>query len=347
MKRCIGTEQFFYDRIERILCKIAHMIRRSFAFLVLISAFACIPPGCTPPTNRAVLTSMAAPVTTEPWTGAGATGKRLESRRYDIYTTTTSRSLVENFPGFMEAAYENYIHLTGLADKSAGRRLPIYLMRSRQEWAALTKSVFGGGESLPLLSIQSGGYCFRGICVLWDIGPLATFSIAAHEGLHQFFHHQLADKLPAWLEEGLCTLAEGYRLDGHFVAFTPSDNTFRFTDLRMALVQNHWLPLEQLLGMHSMQALQSQRQPATGYYGQLWGLILFIRSDERYRAGLERLIADASAGRLYKGIQLNSQGRGEHNRNVSVAIFRKYIHPDPGKFEQEYRRYAMKLARLE
>ncbi|MFZ1992153.1 MAG: hypothetical protein WAW96_20555, partial [Alphaproteobacteria bacterium] len=242
--------------------------------------------------------------------------------------------------------------LTGLGDRPGEALMPIYLMGTRQEWASLTASIVGPGAG-PYLSLQAGGYCYQGVCVFWDIGNLGTFSVASHEGLHQFFHHRLRDRLPMWLEEGLCTVAEGYEVSGDQVAFTPQRNNFRFTDLRAALVQDRCLPLETLLAMDSGEAVSGAHEQAVGYYGQLWALLQFIRSVPAYYAGLQRLLADAEAGTLYQTLNVSPQdlaawrhqGRA-YNKTVSVPLFRYYISQDLAGFQRDYKEFAKKLARL-
>ncbi len=321
---------------------------RYFAFSALFLA-ACVA-GCGGETRSAGV-PLTTDVRTAPW-NAGAHGKELISAHYRIYTTSGNRSLVRYMPGFMEAAHGNYLNLTGLADRPDAEPMPVYLMATRQEWAALTMSVVGE-NARPYLQIQAGGYCYNGICVFWDIGNLGTFSVASHEGLHQLFHHRLRDRLPMWLEEGLCTQAEGYDIHGDLVEFTPSRNNFRFTDLRAALVQGRFRPLAELLSMDSGEAVEGSAYEAVGYYGQLWALVQFIRSDTTYRKGMEHLLADAEKGSLHVPLRMSPQqyndlrrrGRA-YNKAVSIPLFRAYISPDLAGFQKQYRAFAEKLAGL-
>jgi len=294
---------------------------------------------------------MVTAVKTTPWS-AGANGRELTSAHYRIFTTASNRTLVAYMPGFMEAAYGNYLDLTGLADRPGAEPMPVYLMATRQEWVALTESVVGKNAG-PHLQLQAGGYCYKGTCVFWDIGSLATFSVAAHEGLHQFFYHRLRERLPMWLEEGLCTLAEGYQVNGDMVTFTVDRNIFRFTDLRAALVQSRFRRLEELLSMDSGEAVGGSTYQAVGYYGQLWALAQFIRSNDTYRRGMQRLLANAEAGNLHQALGMSPQELGNlrrqgktYNKTVSLPLFRAYVSSDLAGFEKEYRAFAQKLARL-
>ncbi|MFA6133672.1 MAG: hypothetical protein WC869_06610 [Phycisphaerae bacterium] len=291
---------------------------------------------------------MATAVKRAPWT----TGSCLASQHYVVYCTTNNRALETFLPGFMEAAYDNYLALTCLSERRLKEPLPIYLMGTRAEWASLTTSVVGANAK-TYLALQAGGYCYQGVCVFWDIGNLPTFTVASHEGFHQFLHHRLADRLPMWLEEGMCTVAEGYDLSEDHVTFTADRNVLRFSDLRNAIVAGKWIPLGKLLPMDAGDAVVGSNVEAVGYYGQLWALQQFIRSRPDYKAGLTRLLADAEKGKLNTAMgmtapqlaQLRSNGKA-YNQTVSPVLFRQYICSDLAGFERDYFAYAKKIARL-
>jgi hypothetical protein len=281
----------------------------------------------------------------QPWEDSG---RQIITKHYQIFTTCTNRRLMSAVPGFMEAARDNYLGLTGLADVPMPA-MPIYLMASRSQWATLTKSVVGP-QAPTYLSIQAGGYCYKKVCVFWDIGGLGTLSVASHEGLHQFLAYRMKNQLPMWLEEGLCTQAEGYQLFGDRVIFTPADNVMRHGDLRSAIMGDRWIPIAKLLPMDAGDAVVGKAEAAVGYYGQLWSLVMFIRSDQTYRQGLVRMLADAQAGELNKAVGvpaevmagLQRQGR-LYNRAMSERLFRHYICDDLERFEREYRAYSQRL----
>ena len=296
--------------------------------------------------------SMEARVTSQRWETPHSTGVQLVSRHYRVFTSTQRHQLRRYFPGFMEAAHANYLLLTGLSPQHEARPMPVYLLGSREEWAALTKSVIGPGAG-TYLAIENGGYCYRGVCVFWDIGGSAVLSVASHEGLHQFLHSRLRDGLPMWLEEGLCASAEGFHIDGDLVTFTPDRNPARLNDLLSAIVQGQWLPMSRLLPLDAGDVVGTAPGRAVGYYGQLWALAVFLRSSDRYRPGLERMLADAEAGRFHEALKLPRRAVAElrrrgrtYNRTVSEPLFRHYITDDLETFDREFLEFASKLARL-
>lgn len=298
-------------------------------------------------------TPLARDFAVQPWNWGDLPGQRLLSEHYEIFTTSRSSEVLRYLPGFLEAAHANYLRLTGLGDVPARRRMGVYMMASREQWVDLTRSALGPRAEL-FLAIQAGGYCYDGVCVFWDSGGVGTWSVAAHEGMHQFCSARLRDRLPMWLEEGLATLAEGFQMNGPAVAFTPDRNSGRFGDLRNAIIQGWWVPLPQLLAMDGGDAVQDSRPgKATGYYGQVWALAVLLSGEPELRARRDRLLGDAEAGRLGEAMGLAPQslaalrraGRA-YNRAVSTRLFRHYVADDLAAFEQQYRAFARRLAKL-
>jgi hypothetical protein len=313
---------------------------------LLMAAPALLAAACNP-ADPPRAESMMVSVRNEPWSFAGINGAALTSEHYCLYTTTANRALLTYLPGFMESAHQQYLVLTGLSQPRQTKRMPMYLLASREQWAAMTERVTGPRNKL-YLSVEHGGYCYRGVCVLWDMGHFATFSIAAHEGLHQFLHHRLRERIPAWAEEGLAVLAEGFEMSGSSVRFTPGRNTLRQVNLRNMISGGRWLRLDELLSADASDYVTGA-PTAPEHYGQAWALLTYIRSVPKYREGLERMLADAAAGKLRAAVNVpaaTATGR-RYNRAVSVPAFKHYIDPDPAGFEQAFRAYARKLAKLD
>ncbi|MBT3198601.1 MAG: hypothetical protein HN350_01675 [Phycisphaerales bacterium] len=288
-----------------------------------------------------------------PWNTPHAKGQQLITDHYRIYTTVKKRSLLKYLPGLMEASYSRYLTLTGLSDRPQNKRMPMYIMSTRKEWASLTQHRLGKHAGAAL-SISAGGYCYDGVCVLWDIGPRGTLSVAAHEGLHQFFAHRLAQSLPMWFEEGICVLAEGHQMHKGTLRFTPGNNPGRITALRNAIVNSHWKTIDQLLPMDAGDAVGTGRiEKAVAYYGQVWSLAMFIRSQPIYNAGMQRMIADAQDGKIHNAMgltadalkKLKRRGRA-YNRTIAAPIFEHYICDDLERFEREYMAFSRELAGL-
>jgi hypothetical protein len=320
--------------------------------LSVAAALAGCGPSETPTAQRG--DPLRTPVDQRSWSGNGFTGTQILTEHYRIYSTASSRAIQQYLPGFLEAAYRNYLRLTGLPPGQSSERMPVYVMGTRDEWALLTQSVVPDYQVDTYLSIRSGGYCYEGTCAFWDLGGLHTFPVAGHEGLHQFFAYRLKHPLPLWLEEGLCTVAEGHDVNGESVVFRPDRNLERFQSLRRSLVQGDWIPLEDLLGMHAGDAVGHAPGKAGGYYAQLWALARFILSTPTYRMGLEELLADAEAGGFHTALEMDKRAleelarmRGLYNRRLSEPLFRRYICSDMEGFERQYYAFAKSLAELD
>ncbi|MBL7132839.1 MAG: hypothetical protein ISS78_01955 [Phycisphaerae bacterium] len=288
-----------------------------------------------------------------PWKTPQGEGVRLTTKHYDIYTTVKDPRMQAYFPGFMEAAYLNYLSLTGLRPRRPAKPMPIYMMATREQWADLTRRRLKE-QAGPYLSIQAGGYCHDGVCVFWQLTGRKALSVASHEGLHQLFHHRLRHHLPMWLEEGLCTVAEGHHVAGQAVRFTPDRNLFRFENLRTAIINGQWIPLRRLLHMDAGEAIEDPRKSPVGYYGQVWALARLLRSNKRYAAGVRRMLADAEAGTFHKPLKVPRRALAElqlraraYNRTISEPLFKHYISKDLEGFEREYKAYARKITKLE
>jgi hypothetical protein len=317
-----------------------------------VVALVCLAAGCDRPTEPG--TPMVTEMDVRAWPTGYAGGLQMTTRHYRIFTTVTNETVRQFLPGFLEAAHQNYLRLTGLGDRDGGDRMTVYMLASREEWAEFTRS-FVRAHVEKYLAIQTGGYYYPsyagGACVYWNFGGPAALSVASHEGLHQFFDKRLRDHLPLWLEEGFCTLAEGYYTHGDTVTFTPDRNAFRFTDLRRAILANRLIDLKQLLAMDAGDTVGDFPDRVAGYYGQVWALARFLRTHPVYRRKLTKLVADAAAGRLHVALnmtaeqlkQLHRKGR-LYTRLVGEPLFRYYFTDDTEGFEREFRQFALRLA---
>ena len=322
-------------------------MKTTLTILVFLLAAA----GCNGPSSQPLGRPMVTTVHWQSWDVPVGRGDVAQTPHYRIFTTSDRAELRQYLPGFMEQARRHYLDLTGLPATNNVGLMDMYVMASRSEWADLTQHHFGPRRSEVYLQLEAGGYMTDGVCVLWDLRSLkSTMSVASHEGLHQFFHHRLQDRIPMWAEEGLCSTAEGFELHSDTVWFDPTNNPTRFTSLRQALVNDDWVPLAELLPMDAGDAVGQHRGRALGYYAQVWSLILFIRSEPAYRAGLQRMLQDSQNGTLIatamSGAALSARGGRAYNRVVSTPVFQHYIADDLEAFESQWRRFSMALAKL-
>ncbi len=336
---------------------------RSARLLIL---FCVAWPGCGPkgqaPNGRGTVlrladvppgVSMVVPTRRDKWTHPQGVGQVITTTHYRIFTSASNPVLVRHLPGFLEAAYANYIDLTHLTPEKAGKPMDVYMLASRQQWVHLTKHVFGA--KAPHLSISAGGYCYRGIGVYWDLQNRATLSVAAHEGLHQFLHHTMRHRLPLSIEEGLGVAAEGFHIreDENTVVFLPRHNPGRYVTLRKALVNNRWIPARKLLTMTAGDTMRGMTADTLAWYSQVWALSMFLRTSPDYREGFYRMLTDGQAGKFHLAMnvpadayaRLMARG-GIYSRTVAAPLFAHYITTDMDTFERRYLAFARDLAAL-
>ena len=298
--------------------------------------------------------SLAVGTTRRAWQYPLGVGEVITTRHYRIYASADNPVLMACLPGFLEAAYEHYMALTGLARPSSAKPLEVYMLASRQEWTHLTKHIVG--ENAPHLSISAGGYCHKGVGIYWDLRNRATLSVAAHEGLHQFLYHEMRHRLPLSIEEGLAVNAEGFHIreGDNTVVFLPRHNPSRYGILRKAIVNRRWIPARRLLRMTAADAVGGAIEDALAWYAQVWSLAMFLRTSEHYRVGLARLLAEARAGRLHLAMnvpksayeELMKRG-GIYSSTVALPLFGHYITADLDTFERRYVAFSRRLAALD
>ena len=281
------------------------------------------------------------------WAGGPARGRVVETDHYRVFTTVHRRAVDESIGGFLEAALGQYTDLTGLSAPTAGGPMEVYLFATRPEWAALTESRFGPGAA-PSRLLEYGGYTHQGVTVCWDIGGLATFAVASHEGMHQFLYRRLVDRLPLWAEEGLAVTAEGFVMANGQVRFTPDRNVLRLADIERALTRGPWLPIDQLLEANTVGRASHGPSASVSYYGQLYALCHFLRHDPAWRDGWRRMIADAATGRLSERVGPGERRlpRAAYDRAAARKLFEAYITADLPAFERRYREHAKTMVGL-
>lgn len=313
------------------------MFKKICTILLLVAA--C---GCQDQKNARLeypSKSLSTPIHESDW---GTRGLCLQTPHYKIYTTIKDSRIDVVLPGFMEAAYGLYEQLTN-SSPTPEFPLEMYMVASRQEWARMTQQLFGsfGPDSF----IENGGYTFRGVTVCWNIGGMNTFSVAAHEGLHQYLWFFYKNRLPLWAEEGLATQCEGFIVSNNSVRFTPQENMMRLDSLRTAIQTGDWLPIEKLLVTTSKKQLGQGELYGLGYYGQLYVLVRFLRSHKVYGPRWAKMLDDAKTGKFPAifGEKATALPPALYYQAIAVRAFRHYIGADMETFDKEFKAYAEKV----
>lgn len=278
------------------------------------------------------------------WRFGGRPGYVVTTPHYTIYTTVTDERLARTFPLLVEQAFAQYEALLPASEPPTGR-MPMYLFKSRGEWAWFTQRTFPDRAPL-LLKIRWGGYSEQGIAAMEYVSHAQTFPLLAHEGLHQYVHHYITRKMPAWLNEGLAVCCEGQRWSGDDeVTFDPYDNTSRRNRLAEMYLAQRLIPLEQLLRTHAGEVMDGPPSQIHSYYAQVWALVLFLRDgqDGKYRPDFDRLL---EAMRNDDGVR---HARAAYIRasvgefNYGEHLFRAFFGHDLPAIEQEYHNWIREV----
>ncbi|MEO1007793.1 MAG: hypothetical protein AAFX79_04460 [Planctomycetota bacterium] len=214
------------------------------------------------------------------------------------------------------------------------------MFASRDEWASFTAQSIARSAD-PLLAIDVGGYAAGGRAVLFAPpggDRRLTLKIAAHEGWHQYVQRRFRDRPPTWVDEMTGVLAEGFvERDGRY-AFVPEANPDRRDHFLALHARGGLRPLAELVSADPTTLLAEDPPSAIDYYAQLWSLGLFLRSDERLHAGVQRLLKDAAYGRLARRfVAVAADELGV----ATIAYFTQTSMPD---LQQRYSAFADALA---
>lgn len=296
--------------------------------------------------------SPSTPPSIEAWTFGDAQGVVLSSANYRIFTTSTRQTLRDRLPIFMETALAHYRQALG--ELPAPRsELETYLLANRPQWTRMTQQLMGADAEI-YLTIQRGGFSSDGRAVLYEIGPYDTYSIAAHEGWHQYTQRSFKEPLPVWLEEGLACYMEGFRWNTREGApaptFLPWANFERFDELRDAYARDRMMPLSEIVRKTPQELMARDPSLALTYYAQLWGLVHFLNEGDKgaYREQLRLMIGDAAKGRI--GPRLAAQfGTRTSNafafRRPVPELLQSYFQTDAAALDAKYRAFVANITR--
>lgn len=321
-------------------------LRQTLTLLLCLSAPMTLP-GCLPSGSKSAGQPLRIAATRSPWKTPTGTGELVRTKHYQIYTNLPAGPLADSLPGVMEGAHQLYMDLTGLDSPAKQHRLDMYMVATRGDWESLTRLRMGRRAGAAL-KLEAGGYTVNGVTVCWNIGGLATTSVAVHEGMHQFLYHRLANRLPLWAEEGLATTCEGLGIQSDRVHFTPDRNLLRLSNLRQTLLRKEWVPLGLLLQSDPKELVVSGQGSVLGYYAQVWALMHWLRNTPPYDEGLKALLADAAAGRFEQVVPARhlQLPPAHYNRAVAMPLFRHYIAEDIESLNDAFQAYAENLAGL-
>lgn len=307
------------------------------AFLLAIALIA----GCAPARQSGPRLGPTAPVAVrvEPGAFDGKPARRLVTPHYLIDTTIEDADFVATLPQLMEGALAQYRRLApGVPPSAAPMRCNVFATRA--QWATFTEAN-AGDDAAVYLQINRGGYAINDWYVAYFIGDLGTWSVAAHEGWHQFVARHFQRRPPPFLEEGLACLFEDVQWEADLPRWHLSVNPARLTGLRRTIERDALIPLDALCTMHAGQIVNTAPARIEGFYAQGWAFARFLWDGQqgRYRPALQRMLADLAAGKA-EGPGQAASGNGVLWDPASAKpLLERYLGKPLGEIDGEYQAF--------
>lgn len=273
------------------------------------------------------------PAVVEPWFNGKRPGELITTDHFAVRTTLRNGDLRKFIPLFTERALAHYTSALCELPQPKGE-LETYIFGTRDEWVTFTNERLGA-DAPAYLGLGRGGYTSKATAILYDIGPTDTLTILAHEGWHQYSQAVLREELPVWLEEGISTYMEGYRVNptNGDPVFSTWRNFERFGELREAVRREQLIPLESLLENSPQHFLSQGRDRLLVYYAQVWALTHYLHEGDGgiHKQALTRMLEDAINGKLGASLVAGASDPQER-RSIERCIGRGGVRAVPGPF---------------
>jgi len=236
------------------------------------------------------------------WEFDGERGVQFITPHWDIYTTIQIPQIIDALPDFYNDLLHHYTTVFGELPYPS-KRIEVFLFATQSQWRMKLQEMLGS-EASQWDSLGRGGLTVDGTGVLYHLDSRGrsrvTLRIAAHEGWHQYAEATFINCLPTWLDEGIGTWMEGFRIRSGHTVFTPASNWDRLSTIRKLVQANRLDSLEYLLQSDPSSLLATGRTTLLGYYAQLWALTSFIVEfeDGKYLPALKKIFRSAFEGTL-------------------------------------------------
>jgi hypothetical protein len=281
---------------------------------------------------------------TKPWVYGEEPAKLLETPHYHLYTTIQEEETLDLLPQVMEGAMTMY-HEIAPGVTISKRPLDCYVFRYRNEWDQYTTR-FAGVDSKVYLQIRSGGYTIQDRYVAYYIGRLGTFSVAAHEGWHQFAGRHFKGRLPPFFEEGIACMFETISWKDRLPKWNLSVNTPRAQTLRKALDGKYLWPLEQLCSMHAGDIVGESNEKIDAFYAESWAFARFLWEGEngKYRPAMQKWLAETASGEVWDPTGSHKRSFAPWNRKAVKPMIEHYLGGNFAQIDAGYQAYVKKVA---
>lgn len=301
------------------------------------------PAGCAPSGSSTRGPTQPALVSLQKLSIEGAAGTRIETAHYRIYSTISEDEVLDRVGQVMEGALAQY---HGLAPEVplTDRPMDCYLFESRDQWAAFTKAHTGQDASI-YLRVNRGGYTVGDWYVAYWIGDVATYSVAAHEGWHQYVARYLKGRLPPFLEEGMACLFEQVEWEGTLPRWNLSQNGGRLNALRAAVAGKQLYPLSQLVRMHAGQVVGKSNARIEAFYAESWAFARYLHDGNGglNRPAMHEMLADAARGTLFDDSSRQLSDGPLWDSSTAQPMLEHYLGKPLPDVERSFRAYVDEL----
>jgi hypothetical protein len=316
-------------------------ISKSTAVLVAILALA----GCASKPSSKQWTGPEKPavVSEDAWTYNKEAAKALKTPHYLVYTTITEPEVLTKLPQVLEGAYGEYQAFAVAAPTD--KPMNCYVFGKRSEWAEFT-SRHTGADAAIYLQITRGGYTIGDWFVSYYVGDTATYSVASHEGWHQYVARHFKGRLPPFLEEGTACMFENVHFVGDLPRWDLSRNPNRAIGLRNAIENQKLWPLEKLVSMHAGDVVQLPGDRIEAFYAQNWAFARFLweYNNGQYRPNFKTLLAETADGTLYDPSGSMRHAVKTWSPSGVKPMLEHYLNKPLPEIEKEYLQFCRKVA---
>jgi hypothetical protein len=315
----------------------------SGALAALLFVAGCSSSGSSSKRGEWTGPTAASPVKKMSWSYNQEPGTLLETAHYEIYTTIDDEDVLKSLPQVLEGAYAQYASFANAPPSN--RPMKCYVFGRRGEWADFTRANTGA-DSAIYLQITRGGYCIGDWFVSYYVGDHGTYSVAAHEGWHQYVARHFKGRLPPFLEEGTACMFESVRFPNHLPRWDLSLNGNRALGLRNAIEGHVLWPLDKLVRMHAGDVVQLPGDRIEAFYAQNWAFARFLWEfdDGRYRSAFKKLLSDTAAGTVYDPTGTLHRAQGTWAPNSVKPMLEHYLGKPLSEVEAEYQGFIRKIA---
>ena len=287
--------------------------------------------------------SAPAPISVERWDYNQQPGKLIKTSHYLIHTTITDPDALQRLPQVMEGAYAQYQSF--VINPQPNKPMRCYVFAKRTEWAEFTARHTGMDASI-YLQITRGGYTIGDWFVSYFVGENATYSVASHEGWHQYVARNFKGRLPPFLEEGTACMFENVRVSGALPRWDLSANPNRSIGLRTSIEENKLWKLDKLVTLHAGDVVQLPGDRIEAFYAQNWAFARFLweYNNGQYRPAFKKLLADTAAGTVYDSAGTLRRASNMWSPSSVRPMLEHYLGKDLNQIETEYLKFIRQIA---